>query len=506
MESRNTKTKPFEYALLNMAIPHLTKSALTIMDNMFCTYLKPYMPFNDAYELWNGGIDYILGTGYERSKATGVGIIDPIPLGGALRSIPPFSWATAYVPRFYVFSGTEQNLNQIASYGDKINDEKAREFFDRVYDVLDTTTIVNLFGADATKERTKIIKSLAKNRDVFNFSRALGANINKIWNNEKSLQDNITYVGASIIGECFLGISDFPEKYVSDLRNANDLAADVNATKEQLADVKKKMLAMNDDIFNNNPEAIIHANGYVSKQVELLGDESQEELKEKLKNSHGGSGFVVESNLSYIIMVALAQISSSPEMMENLLNEIRDTDINDPQDLKNLFYLDCIYRETLRFASPTALIPRRTSVKSTMQVENRNGKTSSCTIYPNSYLFFGIRCINHDASIYKNPELFDPSRFMASAKNHELHFIGKDFFPFSSGGRGCPAGRGFIEHAFKGFLVEFFKKFQLVLDQPLESISPTASHPRWHNEYYAKLQEHSKVELAEYETLRTGCL
>jgi cytochrome P450 len=133
------------------------------------------------------------------------------------------------------------------------------------------------------------------------------------------------------------------------------------------------------------------------------------------------------------------------------------------------------------------VVPRVTSVYSSIKVENKNGGKSDCSLYPNSYLFFSIRAIHHDAELWVNPHLFNPERFMQSAVTNEMHFIGNNYFPFSAGKRGCPAGNSFVEYAFKGFLFEFFKRHTLTLDKALECISASAVHPRWKNDYFARL-------------------
>jgi hypothetical protein len=451
-----------------------------------------YLPFYDAYQLYQKGCDYILSEGYDRSKTTGVGVIDPLPLGNIFRNLPLISWAVSYfIPRIYVISATQHNLAAVASYGEKITDKRAREPHDRVEQATGATTIVNQVGSGAVQEKKKIIKNLSS-QDAFYYAKELGNHIADLWQDELSLQDNITYVGAKIIGKCFLGINEFPRKYVPFIRKANDLIADGQASSAEFAEMKNKIIEMSDEILGSQAQEIITANAYVRTQFDLNGNETPQEASDKLKASHGGAGFIVESNLSFILMVALAHISTSSDILDSLVDEIKDKEINTPNDLKNLVYLDCIYRETLRFASPTAVVPRVASVYSSMELENKNGEKFNCSIYPNSYLFFAIRSNHHDAELWKNPEIFNPQRFMQATLNNEMRFIGKNYFPFSAGKRGCPAGSSFVEYAFKGFLIEFFKQYKLILDQPLESIPASAIHPRWSREYFAQLDKDQK--------------
>ncbi len=458
--------------------------------------LKQYIPFYDAYQLWRSS-DYILSEGYKRSKATGVGILDPLPFGSILRSIPVVSWAASFMPRIYVFSATKNNLAYVAEYGEHIVDERAREPHSRVEKATGVKTIVNQVGVGAVNEKRKIAKNLMQGNnldDAFSYARELGANISELWDDDICYQDNIAYVGAKIIGTCFLGVNEIPREYIPLLRKANDLIADGEATSKEFEEMSRKMLAMSDDVLGNNPQEIIAEDRYVRAQIELSGDETPEQKAELLKASHGGAGFIVESNLSFLIMSALAHISASPEILYKLKEEIDTHDITSKNDLKNFVYLDCIYRETLRLDSGTAVVPRVASVNSVMEVENRQGEKTACSIYPNSYMFFAIRATHHDPELWTNPEVFDPSRFMRQAEANDIHFIGENYFPFSAGKRACPAGNGFVEYAFKGFLIEFFKHHVVKLDKPLEDIPSYALHPRWKQDYFATLEPASMLQ------------
>lgn len=451
---------------------------------------KSYIPFYDAYALSQSGSDYILSEGYQRSKNTGVGVLDPLPFGGVLRKIPFVSWAVSFVPRIYVFSGTKCNLEAVAEYGEHVTDSRAREPHERVRQATDATTIVNLLGDEAKEEKRKIRANLDR-KHAFQCAKELGSSVAEIWDDQLSLQDNITYLGATLIGRSFLGVQEFPKQYVPLVRHANDLIADGNATSTEFADMKSQMIAMSDAILSIEAKRILETKGYVCTQFELDGNESLEEATEKLKASHAGAGFLVESNLSFILMIALAHISSSPSILEWLREEIQSHGEFSIKSFKELEYLDCIYRETIRFASPTAVVPRVASVNSIMNIENINKKKSACTIYPNSYLFFAIRSTHHDPELWKEPHIFNPLRFMAAVKERKMHFMGDNYFPFSGGKRACPAGTTFVEYAFKGFVFEFFKNHSLEIDKTLENIPASAVHPRWKQDYYAQLNTHS---------------
>jgi len=449
--------------------------------------------FYDAYQLYSRGAAYILEEGYKRAQENGVGIIDPLPLGDYVRSLPLVSYAAQLVPRFYVFSGTKSNLQNVASYGEVVSDPRAREPHSRVQQATGTETIVNQVGKKAADEKIKIAKNLAGIQGanfnvVFAYAKDLAKNISTHWQDDESFQNNMTYVGAKIIGKCFLGIDHLPREYVKLLRQANDLISGEKADPDQLAQMSEKIIQMSDALLDKNAQEVIAANRYANTQYPLNGDETEEEIKTKLINSHAGAGFIVESNLSFLLMVAIAYISESPEIYEQMMQEINRMPTETLDDTKQLTYMKCIYRETLRIASGTAVVPRVTSVYSEMEVENSEQEKHNCSIYPNSYLFFPVRMIHHNKALWPNPQAFDPTRFSRQIKSNTSGFIDKDFFAFSAGKRGCPAGTGFVEYAFIGFLTEFYKANKLQLDRPIETIPATAIHPRWKEEYYATIE------------------
>lgn len=450
--------------------------------------------FYDAYQLYMRGADYIFDEGYKRAEEEGVGIIDPLPLGEHLRALPIISYAANKVPRFYVFSGTKSNLQNVASYGEKVPDPRAREPHNRVQKATGATTIVNQVGKAAEDEKRKIAKNLAgaggaNFEVVFNYSKSLAQNLPDYWDDNYSYQNNMTYLGAKIIGECFLGISNLPRKYVDFLRQANDLISGNEPSIAEFEQMSQKIIQMSDDILKSNAKEILAANKYANTQYEVTGEETEEQLTEKLIKSHAAAGFIVESNLSFLLMVAIAYVSQSPKIYEKMMEEIYSNECENYNDIYKLTYLECIYRETLRYASGTAVVPRVTSVQSEMTVENTKKEKHTRTIYPNSYLFFPIRMIHHDENLWPESKVFNPSRFRESVVKNASGFIDTNFFPFSAGMRGCPAGTGFIRYAFMGFMIAFFKQYTLNLNKEVADIPKTAVHPRWKEEYFATISE-----------------
>nr|XP_017258817.1 PREDICTED: geraniol 8-hydroxylase-like [Daucus carota subsp. sativus] len=102
--------------------------------------------------------------------------------------------------------------------------------------------------------------------------------------------------------------------------------------------------------------------------------------------------------------------------------------IVEESDISKLAYLRCIVKETLRLHPPVPfLIPRR--------VEDEV-ELCGYTLPKNSQVLVNAWAIGRDPTLWRNPLLFEPERFMDS----EVDVYGHDYelIPFGAGRRTCP--------------------------------------------------------------------
>ncbi|KAH7014234.1 cytochrome P450 [Microdochium trichocladiopsis] len=131
------------------------------------------------------------------------------------------------------------------------------------------------------------------------------------------------------------------------------------------------------------------------------------------------------SNIMELLIKHPAKLSALRDELSNVLD---DDDVVAPFDkVKDLPYLKACLDEGLRLSPPTSSgLPRRTPPEgASILGEWIPGDTSvSMTIYG----------AHHDPSIYPDPDVFKPERWMdpAERKRMEPYFI-----PFSAGARGC---------------------------------------------------------------------
>ncbi|XP_023210869.1 cytochrome P450 4C1-like [Centruroides sculpturatus] len=119
------------------------------------------------------------------------------------------------------------------------------------------------------------------------------------------------------------------------------------------------------------------------------------------------------------------------EIQEKLYLELQEIFKNDMKrditidDLTKMTYLECVIKESIRIYPPFPFIARKNPTEM---------KISNYVLPANATLVINIYGIHHNPSVYENPEVFDPDRFLPeNYKNlHPYAFLG-----FSAGPRNC---------------------------------------------------------------------
>ncbi|KAK7306938.1 hypothetical protein VNO77_39581 [Canavalia gladiata] len=124
-------------------------------------------------------------------------------------------------------------------------------------------------------------------------------------------------------------------------------------------------------------------------------------------------------------------LGKNPRVMRKVKEEIRNfyghKEFIEEEDVQNLVYLKAVIKETLRFYAPTPIIPRET---------NKSFVLDGYEIEPKTIVYVNGWAIQMDPEIWKDPEEFNPERFL----NSDIDFKGLDFeyLPFGAGRRICP--------------------------------------------------------------------
>ncbi|CAH1422177.1 unnamed protein product [Lactuca virosa] len=121
-------------------------------------------------------------------------------------------------------------------------------------------------------------------------------------------------------------------------------------------------------------------------------------------------------------------------------------------DLKNLVYIDAIFKETLRLYAPGPLgLPHETMEDCVVQ---------GYKIPSGTRLLLNLWKIHRDPKIWPNPEEFKPERFLTTHKDIDLKGSHFELLPFGSGRRVCP-GILFAHHASRLALATLIQQFEM---------------------------------------------
>lgn len=135
---------------------------------------------------------------------------------------------------------------------------------------------------------------------------------------------------------------------------------------------------------------------------------------------------------STILVWIMAELIRNPSVMLRAQDEVREAVKGkakvEESDLPKLMYLKLVVKEGFRLHPPVPLlVPRETTESCRIEGYHIPAKTR---------VFVNVRSIGRDQKHWKNPNEFQPERFLDSS----IDFRGKHFelLPFGAGRRGCP--------------------------------------------------------------------
>ncbi|CAD1474802.1 unnamed protein product, partial [Heterotrigona itama] len=152
---------------------------------------------------------------------------------------------------------------------------------------------------------------------------------------------------------------------------------------------------------------------------------------------------------------ALYELALNPDIQDKLRQEIKEHLAKHNgefkyENMKDMKYLDKVYKETLRKYPPGGLVPRRALCPYTF-------RDTKLTIPKRLMLWIPIFAIHRDPDNYPNPDVFNPENFSDEAieARHPMTFL-----PFGGGPRNCIGGR-FADCQTKVGLVTILRKYKV---------------------------------------------
>ncbi|XP_076326574.1 cytochrome P450 4V2-like isoform X2 [Tachypleus tridentatus] len=131
----------------------------------------------------------------------------------------------------------------------------------------------------------------------------------------------------------------------------------------------------------------------------------------------------------------------NPDIQENVRKELDAIFGDDRQrpvttdDLRDLKYMECVIKESLRLYSPAPLIARELDEDMTIK-DHIVPEGTTCAIFP--------FMLHRNPQVYPNPEKFEPERFLPENCKGRHPFA---FIPFSGGIRNCIGSTHLPPHA-----------------------------------------------------------
>ncbi|XP_034194616.1 putative cytochrome P450 6a14 isoform X2 [Osmia lignaria lignaria] len=135
---------------------------------------------------------------------------------------------------------------------------------------------------------------------------------------------------------------------------------------------------------------------------------------------------------STTIANAIYELAQNQEIQDKLREEIKEFDAKNNgewnyETVKQMKYLDKVFRETLRKYPPLVFISRKAT-------KNYTFENPKLTVLKDAKVWIPLFSIHRDPEIYPHPDKFDPERFSEDAVKvrHPMHYI-----PFGNGPRNC---------------------------------------------------------------------
>ncbi|XP_015434757.1 PREDICTED: probable cytochrome P450 6a14 [Dufourea novaeangliae] len=164
------------------------------------------------------------------------------------------------------------------------------------------------------------------------------------------------------------------------------------------------------------------------------------------------AGFETSSST---ISHSLYELALNTDIQDKLRKEIRENFAQHGETLtyervKQMKYLDSVFRETLRKYPLLPILMRKVCTNYTF-------KGTNITIPKNTNIWIPVYGIHRDPDIYPNPEVFDPERFVEDAVSarHPMSYL-----PFGDGPRNCIGAR-FGDYQTKVGLITILRKHRV---------------------------------------------
>ncbi|KAJ0039813.1 hypothetical protein Pint_28160 [Pistacia integerrima] len=169
-------------------------------------------------------------------------------------------------------------------------------------------------------------------------------------------------------------------------------------------------------------------------------------------------------NNMVVLTWALSLLLNNPHVLKKAQDELeihvgKDRHVEE-SDIKNLVYLQAIVKETFRVQPPGPVIPRSANKDCTL--------SNGYHVAAGTRLMLNVWKIQHDESVWSNPNEFQPERFLTIHKDTDLRGLNFELIPFGCGRRSC-AGIQLALQVSPGLLNEKVTPLEVLITPRLDS-------------------------------------
>jgi len=259
--------------------------------------------------------------------------------------------------------------------------------------------------------------------------------------------------------DMFIGLSEKPASFVSELNQAFTDIID-----GMLAIVKLKIPGL---LYHKAQKADKFIEDFLYSEIEPRRQNNEEDTfsifcKEKDESGNYFSDKCIVANIKNLIFAShdtassavcnvLMHLADNPDYQQQVREEClkaADSQGFVPYEkFADMEVFDLCFDETLRLHPPISIMPRKTI---------RECELGGYTIPANTHVYVSAYQIHHDPQWYKDPNTFDPTRFLPGREEHKQHpYV---YCPFGGGAHKCIGmhmGRAFVKTFISQILLNY---------------------------------------------------
>lgn len=380
-----------------------------------------------------------------------------------------FSMPTGMVVGFF---GEKSAIDLLKNFGDKVNIGNAtKDLVGPIY----PNSIMLMDGPQHKKDRSILMEAFKKEA-LQDYIQKLPVIINKTTTEIRGQKVARVYplfktLTLRIAGKLFFGIED--EDFIKKINNA-------------ITPMGKAMVSIPLNIPGMVYRKGLKGRKYLSKEFLKLVPEKRKKpgvdffSKLCIASNENGDTFTDKAIVDHLLFLYQAaydttswamsylayNLSKHQEWQEKMRAEVKDLEL-EMLDLKTILGLNVsmmIFNESMRMAPSVPLTIREANID--IKVDEK------ITIPKGTKIWVSMAMSMKDPKHWKNPELFDPSRFGSERQEHKK--CPHAFLPFGAGAHQC-MGRVFAEIIVKMTMTSILQEFKLSV--PDNYILPISEFP-----------------------------